>query len=479
MLHSYQVKNFRDAQSRQLRISHDALFNLYQLSFQLSFPNRRGDSKDFISYISIHPRILVHLLPHPVLESLEQLVKIQNKPTLLHYDTAFNVGDYYVSILSFRHSLFREEPIIPCFLLHSRRYQSEHKDFIEAITAIVRSLQTKHVNLVSDREFKFGDLFPVGSHLHCWNHFISDVRWYLRHNTDCTPKEVNIIMNCFRDIMLSETEEDLDNDWEEMKNSEVLRKHDKVCHYFQTNILPSFKSHAAIWTLKFAGVSDAEKGLTNNASESINAVLRRLQQWKQVPADVIVTSLYHLCVFYCREIERSVHQCCQWSVKDEYNYLKREPSLIPYMDVAPNPEDNVEVVRKGVAVTVQVDDVRSLSGSVPADSEVMLARAALANQRVKLVEDGSWVVTESDRLSACAVRLFPKETCSCASTRTCHHIMACRLMLGLSVEVSGKANLSEMRRKDRQKKERPDGKKRPRKCDFAEPLGQNKQAKSK
>ena len=204
MLHFYQVKNFRDAQSRQLRISHDALFNLYQLSFQLSFPNRRGDSKDFISYISIHPRILVHLLPHPVLESLGQLVKIQNKPTLLHYDTAFNVGDYYVSILSFRHSLFLEEPIIPCgFLLHSRRYQSDHKDFIEAITAIVRSLQAKRVNLVSDREFKFGDLFPVGSHLHCWNHFISDVRWYLRHNTDCTPKEVNIIMNCFRDIMLS------------------------------------------------------------------------------------------------------------------------------------------------------------------------------------------------------------------------------------------------------------------------------------
>ena len=57
--------------------------------------------------------------------------------------------------------------------------------------------------------------------------------------------------------------------------------------------------------------------------------------------------------------------------------------------------------------------------------------------------------------------------------------MACRLTLGLSVEVSGKANLSEMRRKDRQKKERPDGKKRPRKCDFAEPFGQNKQAKSK
>ena len=115
--------------------------------------------------------------------------------------------------------------------------------------------------------------------------------------------------------------------------------------------MPSFKCHAAICTLKSAGVSDAENGLTNNASESFNAVL---QQWKQVPADVIVTSLYHFCVYYRLEIERSLHQCGQWNVKDEYNHLKREPSLLPYMDIAPSPEDIVEIVRKGIAVTVQV-----------------------------------------------------------------------------------------------------------------------------
>ena len=174
--------------------------------------------------------------------------------------------------------MFWEEPIIPCaFLLHSRRYQSDHKDFIEAITAIICPIKTKRVNLVSDRQFKFASLFPVGAHLHCWNHFVSDVRWYLRSNTDCTPEEVNIIINCFRDIMLSKTEEDFESSWE-MKNSQILNKHEKVLHYFQKNIVLSFKGHAAIWTLKSAGVTNAENGLTNNASESFNAVLRRLQQ---------------------------------------------------------------------------------------------------------------------------------------------------------------------------------------------------------
>ena len=76
----------------------------------------------------------------------------------------------------------------------------------------------------------------------------------------------------------------------------------------------------------------------------MNAVLRRLQQWKQVPIDVIVISFYHLSVFYRWEIEWSMHQCGQWIVKGQFRQLKREPSLMPHMDVAPDPR---EMVRKG------------------------------------------------------------------------------------------------------------------------------------
>jgi len=50
------------------------------------------------------------------------------------------------------------------------------------------------------------------------------------------------------------------------------------------------------------GISDPESGLTNNPSESMNAVRHRLQQWKQVPLDVIYVSLFHLSCYYQREI---------------------------------------------------------------------------------------------------------------------------------------------------------------------------------
>ena len=46
------------------------------------------------------------------------------------------------------------------------------------------------------------------------------------------------------------------------------------------------------------GIFDPENGLTNNPSESMNAVLHNLQQWKQVPLDVICISMFHLSCSY-------------------------------------------------------------------------------------------------------------------------------------------------------------------------------------
>lgn len=74
-------------------MSHDLLYNLYELAFQLKFADQKGDPKDFITHITVHPR---QVIPQPLLDSLNLLLKIQNHPTVMHYDTVFNVGDYYV-----------------------------------------------------------------------------------------------------------------------------------------------------------------------------------------------------------------------------------------------------------------------------------------------------------------------------------------------------------------------------------------------
>ena len=54
--------------------------------------------------------------------------------TLLGYDTTFKQGDFYVSILVFRHAMFNESPVIPvAFLTHDGKFQKMPERFFLAV----------------------------------------------------------------------------------------------------------------------------------------------------------------------------------------------------------------------------------------------------------------------------------------------------------------------------------------------------------
>lgn len=100
-------------------------------------------------------------------------------------------------------------------------------------------------------------------------------------------------------------------------------------------------------------------GITNDPSESMNAVLHRLQKWKNVPLDVIAVSLYHLCSFYQRELTRSIHQCGRFVVKDKFGYHKVDPSLLPLLQPVIDPKDIVDrvVTDNWLTSTATRDDI--------------------------------------------------------------------------------------------------------------------------
>ena len=69
------------------------------------------------------------------------------------------------------------------------------------------------------------------------------------------------------------------------------------------------------------------------------------------------------------------------------------------------------------------------------------------------------------------VTLFPKETCSCASTGECYHIIAAKLSVGIPLQQKDtEHNLSQLRRNTRCRKEKRSGRKRPRPNDVDIPL---------
>ena len=468
-----QVKNFQKEESRCFRISHDAVYNSYQLCFQLQFNNRKGEPTDFLQHLQIYPTVCVHMIPQPLLENLEMLLKVSSNPVTLHYDTVFNVGDFYLSTLVFRNSMFKKDPITPvAFFVHSRRYQEDHMRFMTTIRRSLPLLAAKKLLIVTDREFDFSEVFPLCLNVFCWNHLERDLHFYLKNTANCPSSEISFYANAFKSLMIEESEVEFDKSWMRFKESITSPC---VLRYFEQKLLPAFKNHSSIWTLKEMGISDPENGLTNNPSESMNAVLHNLQQWKQVPLDVICVSLFHLSSYYQREIIRGQHLYGSWILKEEFSHLQHDSSLIPFLPKAIDPKEIVVKARE--TALPQYEEVSMANNdSTPStkvnmkqkgDSQLALAHEAIQDKRVTLTEKGCWVVRAANNETPYVVRLFPKETCSCPAVKMCYHLMACKMMIGQDLHDDTKPNMTLLQQKVRQKnKEKPSGRKAPRKKDY-------------
>jgi len=172
------VKNFQKEENCQFRISHDAFYNTYQLCFQLQFNDRKGKPQDFLCQLQVYPTVCVHMIAQPLLENLEMLLKVSTIPVILHYDTVFNMGDFYLSTLVFRNSIFQKDPVTPvAFFIHSQRFQEDHMLFMESLRQSLPLLAAKKILMVTDREFDFSNVFPLCLNVFCWNHLERDLHF--------------------------------------------------------------------------------------------------------------------------------------------------------------------------------------------------------------------------------------------------------------------------------------------------------------
>ena len=113
-------RNVRDKGNNEMRISRDALFNIHAIA--------RDSSNEFINSIHTLPNLVVICGHSLMLDELEKVLYFDTIEQCLSYDTTFQLGDFYVSALIFRHIIFRENPCMPAlFLIHERKFQQHHE----------------------------------------------------------------------------------------------------------------------------------------------------------------------------------------------------------------------------------------------------------------------------------------------------------------------------------------------------------------
>ena len=207
---------------------------------------------------------------------------------------------------------------------------------------------------------------------------------------------------------------EFESSWCALKKSSNFCSHKQVLNYFEKRLLPTFKNHSStcIWVLKSAGVSNPQNGITNNPSESLNAVLHSLQNWKQVPLDVVCVSLFHLCSYYVCEITRGIHQCGSLEVSEEHSYYQRDPTLMPQMVKVIDPEEIVDRAKGKCLLSSaskyhDAQDVPKKSSE--RNTQLGLAFDAVDKKYVSLVDTGCWLVKGTDGLKPYVVTLLPTE----------------------------------------------------------------------
>ena len=199
-----QIKNLQSRQRQKMRISHDALYNLHEIAYDLN---------DFVHQIITYPDLVVICGLRVMLAETNRLLKLGSSAQLMSYDTTFKLGDFYVSPVVFRNVNFKKSPVMPAmFMLHERKLRSTHN---ELMTCIARELPclvsgTYVVPMVTDEEKGFEAIdqyLPKIRRFFCWNHIINSVKTWLKSHGATSP-EVPAYVSDLRELFHQETEKD-------------------------------------------------------------------------------------------------------------------------------------------------------------------------------------------------------------------------------------------------------------------------------
>jgi len=194
-----QVVNIQQRQRQKNRLTRDALYNMHELAYDLG---------SFVRVIMTYPNLIVVCGHEKLLIELNNLLQIESiQPQLLSYDTTFQLGDFYLSPLLFRHTLFLRSPVIPAlFLIHERKFQLVHDTLMQQAAQLIPNLVRgkQKVPVVTDDESTIvqaiGKFLPQAVHVSCWNHAINAMKvWLKKHGA--TAAEIPMYTGYFRDLL--------------------------------------------------------------------------------------------------------------------------------------------------------------------------------------------------------------------------------------------------------------------------------------
>jgi len=365
---------------------------------------------------------------------------------VLHYDTTFNIGDFYMSILVYKHPAFEKGPVIPlaCMLHHSKK-SDVHKLFFENFKTKCKATEICGLKFVTDREAgitkALQSSLPNVKLYYCWNHILRDVEYWVKKKKHAERSDEDIYKNNIWDLLDSDSEEHFFLKYEQMSDTWAKEFAKYFDSYLKDDILTSGK-----WILNSPEVNIYKErtGITNNPSESFNSVLKRIFT-KEVKAQVCILSMYELYQHYNKEIVRGYSKLGDYKLKTTYVddfYVK--PINAEY------PKSSIDL--KDVPYCFINKDMRSKQ--LERDEEEystfsLVKRLILQNRVVHVPQLQCFIVKGEKEEYLVKLNSSKIDSCTCKLKKNCHHIEAVKYSINHMDVMQNKVKLHTLERKRR------------------------------
>ena len=264
-----QVQNAAYVESQKTRLSHDALYNLMELAYDLD---------TFVHKVSIHPNLGIICGHTSIIAYCHTalLASPGRHPSLLSYDTTFCCGDFYVSVLLFRMTIFSPAPVVPVlYFIHDTKLTAGHQEFFSVACQLLPNLRKTEIPLVTDQEGGItkavAEVLPNVKHILGWNHLLQDVKRHVRMHSYDIPNVRDLV----RELLLCSTEDE----YTTLLKEKSVNWPSDFSTYFMKNVDGVIRAKMGRWNIEQYRAFDPYSGIPTNQSEGFNTVMKVMLTW--------------------------------------------------------------------------------------------------------------------------------------------------------------------------------------------------------
>lgn len=183
--------------------------------------------------------------------------------------------------------------------------------------------------------------------------------------------EIRFYRDQLKELLSTADEESFDNLQEKLSK----RWSAEFQRYFSSNIVRPMRERAATFALNRMGFPSANNGITINASESLNNILKAAQERKEVEVDVLILVLYHFQTFYSEEYKRAIGGEGEWVILKEFEGLHDVEELSTN-----NLQMDLQEMKSAIRGALQLNPIRPSQPKPRLASTIMAERAIFQNQ---------------------------------------------------------------------------------------------------